>query len=165
MSCEVYLYNHKLHVFLTFRIMRQLLNWDPKVVHARDPHGFTALHCACQDNLLMTVKAFEEQLHLEEVLEARTQENNTPLHIACMNGDESLDVVNFLIEMNANIHAANKNGETAIHISASRGYVQLTNILLEKGADVDVQDGEGRTPVILAAMSDHKQVISLLLPK
>ena len=145
--------------------MRQLLNGDPDVVHARDPNGFTALHCACQNNLLMTVKAFEEQLKLEEVLEAQTQENNTPLHIACMNGDKSLNVVNFLIEMKANVHAANKNGETALHISASRGYVQLTSILLEKGADVDTQDAKGRAPVILAAMRDHKPVISLLLPK
>ena len=110
--------------------MRQLLNGNPEVVHARDPNGFSALHCACQHNMLMTVKAFEEQLDLEEVLEAQTQEKNTPLLIACMNGDESLDVVNYLIEMKANVRAANKNGETAIHISASRGYVQLTNILL-----------------------------------
>ena len=145
--------------------MKQLLNLDPKIVHARDCNGFTALHCACQNNLLMTVKAFEEQMDFEEVLEAQTLENNTPLHIACMNGDESLDVVNYLIKKNANVYAANKNGETPIHISASRGNEQLTNILLEKGADVDVQDGEGRTPVILAAISDHKPVISLLLPK
>ena len=145
--------------------MRQLLNGNPEVVHARDPYGFSALHCACQNNMLMAVKAFEEQLDLEEVLEAQTKEKNTPLLIACMNGDESLDVVNYLIEMKANVHAANKNGETAIHISASRGYVQLTNILLERGADVDTQDAKGRAPVILAAMRDHKPVISLLLPK
>ena len=144
--------------------MRQLLNRDSEVLNYKDSNGFTALHCACQNNLLKVVKAFEEQLDLE-VLEAQTLENNTPLHIACMNGDESLDVVNYLIEMNANIHATNKIGETPIHISASRGYEQLTNILLEKGADVDVQDGEGRTPVILAAISDHTPVISLLLPK
>ena len=145
--------------------MKQLLNLDPKIVHAQDCNGFTALHCACQNNLLRTVKAFEEQMDLEEVLEAQTLENNTPLHIACTNGDKSLNVVNFLIKKNANVHAANKNGETPIHISARRGYEQLTNVLLDKGADVDVQDGEGRTPVILAAMSDHKPVVSLLLPK
>ena len=146
--------------------MRQLLNGDPEVVHARDLNGFTALHCACQINLLMVVKAFEKQLHLKEVLEAQTLENDTPLLIACcMHGDESLDVVNYLIEMNANVHAANKSGETPIHISASRGYEQLTSILLEKGADVDVQDGEGRSPLVLAAISDDKSMISLLLPK
>ena len=145
--------------------MKQLLNLDPKIVHARDCNGFTALHCTCQNNLLMTVKAFEEQLDLEEVREAQTLENDTPLHISCMNWDRSLDVVNFLIKKNANVLAVNKSGETPIHISARRGNEQLTNILLEKGAGLDTQDAKGRTPVILAAIHDHKPVISLLLPK
>ena len=82
-----------------------------------------------------------------------------------MNGDKSLDIVNFLIEKNANVHAKNKNGKTPMHISASGGYLQLTNTLLKKGADVNVQDAEGHTPLILAVICDHKSVVSLLLPK
>lgn len=145
--------------------MKQLLNQDLDLVSATDANGFTPLHSACQNNLLKVVKAFEEQLVLEKVLEAQSRENNTPLHIACLNGDAALDIVNFLIKKNANIHAANKNGETPIHISASGGHKQLTDILLEKGADVNVLDAEGRTPVVLAVIGDHEPVVSLLLPK
>ena len=153
------------YCILDFRIVGYLLNWDPEVVHARDSNGFTPLHLACQNNLLKVVKAFEVQLNLEQVLNGQTQDHNTPLHIVCMNGSKSLDIVNFLIKKNANVHATNKNGETPLHISARGGYKQLTNVLLKNGADVDVQDCEGRTPVILAAINDHKPVISLLLPK
>lgn len=149
----------------SFRIVRLLLNWNPEIIDARDPNGFTPLHCACQRNVLKVVKVFEVQQNLEKVLEAQTQDSNTPLHIACMNGDKSLDIVNFLIEKNANVHAKNKNGKTPMHISASGGYLQLTNTLLKKGADVNVQDAEGHTPLILAVICDHKSVVSLLLPK
>jgi len=147
------------------QIVKQLLNQDLDLVNATDANGFTPLHSACQNNLLKVVKAFEEQLVLEKVLEAQCWENNTPLHIACLNGDTALDIVNFLIKKNANIHAANKNGETPIHISASGGHKQLTDILLEKGADVNVLDAEGRTPVVLAVIGDHEPVVSRLLPK
>lgn len=145
--------------------MKQLLYQNPDLINATDSNGFTPLHCACQKNLLKVVKAFEEQLVLEKVLEAQCQENNTPLHIACLNGDTALDIVNLLIKKNANIHAANKNGETPMHISAGGGHEQLTNTLLKKGADVNVQDAKGRTPVILAVIGGHKPVVSLLLPK
>ena len=143
-----------------------MVEWDAAVVNMRDSKGFTPLHRACEKGVLAVVEAFESQLEAEDVRETQTCDTeNTPLHIACMNGDGSLDIVKYLIEQNANVDATNKNGENPIHISASKGFTHLTQELLRRGANVNTQDIWGHTPLICAAMSNQEPVISLLLPK
>ena len=113
------------------------------------------------------MKAFELQLEHEDVREAKTQDSefNTPLHIACRNGDTALEIVQFLIQKNANVNATNRNGETPIHISASEGFKKLTEELLRGEVDVDVQDVWGCTPLIRAVINKQDMVVSLLLPR
>ena len=140
--------------------------WDAAVVKARDSKGFTPLHCACEKGALIVVKAFKSQLQVEDVRETQTYgTENTPLHIACMNGNSSLDIVRYLIEQNANVNARNINGETPLHISASNGFTKLTQELLKRKVNVDVEDTSGRTPLICAALSNHDSGVSLLLQK
>ena len=143
------------------------MSWDVAVIKARDSIGFTPLHYACQGKQLKTVKAFELQLEHEDVREAKTQDSefNTPLHIACRNGDTALEIVKFLIQKNANVNATNRNGETPIHISASKGFKKLTEELLSGEVDVDVQDVWGCTPLVRAVISKQDVVVSLLLPR
>ena len=142
-----------------------LIKWDGAVVKTKDLSGFTPVHYACKKKDLTLVKAFELQLEDEDVIEANTHAGNTPLHIACMNGDHALDIVQLLIKTNARINATNKNGETAIHISAGKGFKKLTEELLKKGVDLDARDASQRTPLICAALNNHKTVVSLLLQK
>ena len=140
--------------------------WDAAVVEARDNKGFTPLHRACEKGALVVVKAFKSQLQVEDMRETQTCDTeNTPLHIACMNGDSSLDIVRYLIEQNANVNATNMNRETPLHISASNGFTKLTQELLRRKVNVDVEDTLGRTPLICAAMSNQEPVILLLLPR
>ena len=145
--------------------MAHLIKWDAAVVKTEDFNGFTPLHCACKKMALTLVKAFELQLEDEDVLEAHTHAGDTPLHIACMNGDRAIDIVELLIKKNARVSATNKNAETPIHISASKGFKKLTEELLKKGVDLDAQDTSHRTPLICAALNNHKAVVSLLLQK
>ena len=139
--------------------------WNAAVVEARDNKGFTPLHRACEKGDLTVVEAFKSQLQVEDMRETQTYAENTPLHIACMNGDSSLDIVRYLIEQNANVNATNMNRETPLHISASNGFTKLTQELLRRKVNVDVEDTLGRTPLICAAMSNQEPVISLLLPR
>ena len=145
--------------------MAHLIKWDAAVVKTKDLNGFTPLHCACKKMTLTLVKAFELQLEDEDILEAHTHAGNTPLHIACMNGDRAIDIVELLIKKNARVNATNKNGETPIHISATKGFKRLTEELLKKGVDLDAQDASQCTPLICAALNHHKTVVSLLLQK
>ena len=145
--------------------MTELINWDAAVVKVRDLSGFTPLHCACHKKLLRIVKAFEAQLEHEDVREAQTHHTeNTPLHIACRNGDSALEIVKYLIGKNANVNAKNKKGETPIHICAIKGFKKLTEELLRGNVDVDDKDVLGYTPIIHAALNSQ-DLIPLLLPR
>ena len=148
-----------------FRIVTLFISWDVAVVKIRDSIGFTPLHYACQRKQLKTMKAFELQLQHEDVREAKTHDTdcNTPLHIACRNGDTAVGIAKFLIQNDTNVNATNNNGETPIHISASKGFTKLTEELLRGEVDVDVQDVWGCTPLIHAVISN--QDLSLLLPR
>ena len=140
--------------------------WDAAVVEARDSRGFTPLHYACKKGVLAVVEAFKSQLEVENIREIQTYDTeNTPLHIACMHGDSSIDIVKYLIKQNANVNATNMNGETPLHVSARNGFTKLTQELLRRKVNVDVQDTWGRTPLICAAMSNQEPVILLLLPR
>ena len=142
-----------------------MISWDAAVVKVRDLSGFTPLHCACHKKLLRIVKAFEAQLEHEDVREAQTHHTeNTPLHIACRNGDSALEIVKYLIGKNANVNAKNKKGETPIHICAIKGFKKLTEELLRGNVDVDDKDVLGYTPIIHAALNSQ-DLIPLLLPR
>ena len=150
---------------ISYRILTRLIEWDAAVVQARDSKGFTPLHRACEKGDLTVVEAFKSQLQVEDIRETQTYAENTPLHIACMNGDSSLNIVRYLIEQNANVNATNINRETPLHISASNGFTRLTQELLRRKVNVDVEDISGRTPLVCAAMSNQEPLISLLLPR
>jgi len=66
------------------------------------------------------------------------------------NETETLATVKWLLEQGEDIHAKNKNGETALHGSSYRGFVPVTQLLLEKGAELQVANTLGWTPLSVA---------------
>jgi ankyrin repeat protein len=52
--------------------------------------------------------------------------------------------------VNANVHAANRNGDTALHVAAALGYDSVVQLLAERGADVTSVNARGVTPVAAA---------------
>lgn len=82
----------------------------------------------------------------------------TPLQIAAFKGHE--DIVNFLVECNASLSGASRNGKTALHFASSQNHKNIVKILLEGGADAHACDDEGKTPVDLAPAS----LLPVLLP-
>ncbi|DAZ96478.1 TPA: hypothetical protein N0F65_008345 [Lagenidium giganteum] len=82
----------------------------------------------------------------------------TPLQIACFKGHE--DIVNFLVECNAELSGTRRNGKTPLHFASSQNHKAIVRILLEAGADAHACDALGKTPVDVA----HSNVLSALLP-
>jgi hypothetical protein len=58
--------------------------------------------------------------------------------------------VKYLLELGEDIHAKNKNGETALHGSSYRGFTSVTQLLVDRGADLDVPNVLGWTPLGVA---------------
>jgi serine/threonine-protein phosphatase 6 regulatory ankyrin repeat subunit B len=67
-------------------------------------------------------------------------------------------------EAGANIDTQDDNfSQTALHIAASEGHLEIARYLVEKGADLLIQDAVDMTPIHLAARDGKEAVLQLLL--
>lgn len=85
----------------------------------------------------------------------------TPLHVACEVGRE--DVVNVLINNNADIHATTDEGFTPLHVAAIYDHPDLIDILAKTGGNVNAQNKVGTTPLHEAAARGKKNAVVKLL--
>lgn len=72
-------------------------------------------------------------------------------------------VAELLLDHGADPHVRDNDGNTPLHIAASRGYLKVTRILLERNAEVNIRDDDGSTPLLKASASGHHDVVQLLL--
>jgi ankyrin repeat protein len=66
------------------------------------------------------------------------------------------------IELGSDLNAANKAGDTALHLAAVRGYTDAVQMLLDRGAMVNVANRLGDTPLHNAASRAYPAIIQLL---
>ncbi|CAF0751494.1 unnamed protein product [Brachionus calyciflorus] len=84
----------------------------------------------------------------------------TALHQAVL--ENSVDLVNILIENKADLNILDEDHWTPLHAAASMGYHEISKILLENGADVNCLTAENERPIDLVDQDDFP-LISLLL--
>uniref|UniRef100_A0A5S6QKX3 Poly [ADP-ribose] polymerase n=1 Tax=Trichuris muris TaxID=70415 RepID=A0A5S6QKX3_TRIMR len=87
--------------------------------------------------------------------------NSTPLHFAA--GYNRFDVVKFLVESGANLHARDKGGLEPLHNACSYGHYEVTDLLIKNGADVNACDLWKFTPLHEAAANGKFDICKLLL--
>lgn len=76
---------------------------------------------------------------------------NTPLHVACYNGQDV--VVNELIDCGANVNQMNEKGFTPLHFAAASTHGALClELLVCNGADVNMKVGEAKAIHLLLKM-------------
>ena len=85
-------------------------------------------------------------LALDEDLEARDRNGNTPLHLA-------VRVVNavavaILLDADADLGARNNSGATPLHVAAVHEDAEVLDLLLKAGADIDAGAGGRGTPLL-----------------
>jgi ankyrin repeat protein len=74
-------------------------------------------------------------------------------HEAAGTEEEALEAVRILLEHNAEVNAADDNGETAMHGAAYQSRPKLVKLLIEHGADIAVwnrKNKDGWTPLMIA---------------
>ena len=84
--------------------------------------GSTALHCAAATNQVDILKLLLSPPHSHDV-NIRTHYNETPLHVACLNGH--LSAAQLLQKKGADLHARDGKENTVLHLSAASGSHEL----------------------------------------
>ena len=63
-----------------------------------------------------------------------------------------------LLHANANVHAVDNDGDTALHIAAMNGRARVADVLLQANASTTAVDKNGRTPVQRAELNRHGEL-------
>uniref|UniRef100_A0A668T9G4 Poly [ADP-ribose] polymerase n=1 Tax=Oreochromis aureus TaxID=47969 RepID=A0A668T9G4_OREAU len=108
---------------------------------------------------------------LERVRKLMTAENvnsrdtagrkSTPLHFAAGFGRK--DVVDFLLQNGASVHARDDGGLISLHNACSFGHAEVVSLLLHHGADANARDNWNYTPLHEAAIKGKIDVCIVLL--
>ncbi|XP_044271868.1 uncharacterized protein LOC123015887 isoform X3 [Tribolium madens] len=125
-----------------------------KMINDVGTSGETALHKSCKEGYYESAK-----LLLQYGANCVTTNDGwTPLHLACLNGHES--IVTLLENIDVNI-ASNK-GYTALHVACYKGYTNIVKLLLDLGASFDGHTSV-TTPLFLACHYGHEDIARMLL--
>lgn len=86
----------------------------------------------------------------------------TPL-MYCIQNDRN-EMIDFLLDQNANINKQNKAGNTALFyaVFCSKNKIDIIEKLLNKGADMNLQNKSGISPLSLANTMANKNVANFM---
>jgi len=98
-----------------------------------------------------------------ELVNAKDEEQGTPLHSAAMMG--RMDAVLLLLERGAEADARNTLNQSPLLYAAYGGYAAIVDTLIAHGASFEYRDARGYAPIHFAARQGQKAVVELLVAK
>lgn len=95
-------------------------------------------------------------------IEAKNQDGQTAVHLACIQNIPS--ILQKLIESEANVNCRDQQGNTPLHYACQNNCVVIVKILLNGGANVQLRNtNTGWVPLHEAAYEGHKEIVEYLL--
>ena len=92
-------------------------------------------------------------------LSARTYpDGDTLLHLATR-----VEVVQYLVEKGADIHARNNKAKTPLHSAAENGQSDIISYLINQGADINARDEYGSSALVFAVRGGHTAACKVLI--
>ena len=144
-------------------LMRVLLDHGANR-NARDNRGNTVLHLAASEGHLDAARMI---LELGVDVDPKNNEGLTPFLRASQGMREGHRVImQLLLRHDADYTVRDNRGNTALHLAASEGRLDVASMLLELGVDVDPKNNEGFTPlrqVSQGMLEGHRDIMWLLL--
>lgn len=137
--------------------VKQLVEWDKRLLVMKDEMGNSALHMAAKQGHDATTAVL---LLAGADKEARNSYQQTPLKVAVEAG--KLGTCQTLVGKGAQIESASDT-KTVLHSAASYGHETIARFLIQQGATVDRKDENGQTALDIACDCGHKEVARVLL--
>ncbi len=141
---------------------RELVSQDPVLANAWSPDGFFPLGLAAFFKHPAVAKVLLE--HGADATMASRPAKFTPLHSATSDdaGQVTKDLVQMLLDANADPNARSASDGTPLHSAAFTGDVAVMQLLLAYGADATAVDNKGHTPLDIARDRGHSEIAALL---
>ena len=111
--------------------------------------------------ILLRYKADIEARGTLKATNGKVIEGCTPLWAAALGGH--LDVVELLIERNAEVDGRILSNATPLRAAAFHGYLDIVSCLVEHGADVNAGQSFGSTPLMITCYNGHMNVVTYLV--
>lgn len=137
----------------------QILQSNGLNFNSADQNGSTVLHYAASSGQKKAAAFIIA--HYPELLDKIDNEDNTPLHIAAMNGHE--DIVTLLLRKKAKHDIENKNGLMPIHLAAINGHKKTLARMQKLGIDPNTKNKKKESALHHAAMRGQDAVIQQLI--
>ncbi|XP_059139290.1 serine/threonine-protein phosphatase 6 regulatory ankyrin repeat subunit C-like [Physella acuta] len=149
-------YLHLASAFCSASILELFVDHKPDV-NVQNAKGETPLMMACRRGNINVVRYL---ISLGADVTLVDVNKDTALHHTTLKAKEMCRYNNVILEMlsctithlienNANIHARNGQGNTALHLAAKFDLEHLISVLIKHGANVNDQNNEGNTPLFL----------------
>ncbi|ETN83210.1 ankyrin repeat protein [Necator americanus] len=120
----------------------------------------TPLHLAAHNSCRTVVQTLVE---LGADIEAKDASSRTPLLLAAGSiASNGAFTVEYLVNNNASVDAADDYGHTPLHWAASKGLEKTVEFLLKGGADANRPDNRGRNALHMAVLSRSRATQALL---
>lgn len=139
----------------------------------RDKLGRRAIHLAAERGHYEFVRMLLDenddsnspiQADVHRPIYSNPDNGQTPLHRAAW-GD-SLETVQLLLDRGSDVNAADRSGNTALHIAADMGFGRVVKRLCEQAqTHVGVQGQDGLTPLHYAALRGHDDIAKILIAR
>lgn len=101
--------------------------------------------------------------HTKATIDAASeQDGTTALYQAAESGH--VDVAELLLQLGADVHTTNSQGETVLHATARAESRKCFSLFLASGADPRARDKDGVTPIHIAVKGTNTHLLELLLP-
>ncbi|ETN42077.1 uncharacterized protein HMPREF1541_04016 [Cyphellophora europaea CBS 101466] len=139
-----------------------LLANNPSLATLRDPDSRLALHWAAAYAHADIVRLLSSSKNFDP--DATDASDWTALMMASsLKDDAGLEIVQFLLQKEAEPKAVSSSGATALHFASSKGSLEVCRVLLKAGAGARVRDRRAQVPLHRAAAVGSVPIVRLLL--
>jgi ankyrin repeat protein len=136
-------------------IARLLLQYGVDV-HARDKDHGTPLHSAAFSGMLEVTRVLLD--HSANV-NVENKSGRTPLHQVAQGKYDSQErgvgVSHLLLERGVDIHSQDKDRDTALHLAAFSGKLEIAKLLIDSGANMTAENEHGEIPLHLVSRGQY----------